>query len=176
MRMVTLGFYSVLAIAATAGAAQAKAGQCRDGKGHFTACTAVTTAPAANIAVAGRKGASCRDGRGHFIACSAGAPTPATAAVATQPGRGSRLLRVLRGSTAGGAQSGPQSGVVATTPTPAPAAISRPARAAVAGRAGVVATGPAPAGATAQCKDGSWSMSRTHSGTCSRHGGVAAWR
>jgi hypothetical protein len=31
----------------------------------------------------------------------------------------------------------------------------------------------APAGATAQCKDGTFSMSAHHSGTCSRHGGVA---
>ena len=30
-------------------------------------------------------------------------------------------------------------------------------------------------GATAQCKDGTWSYSATHSGTCSYHGGVAFW-
>ena len=33
----------------------------------------------------------------------------------------------------------------------------------------------APAGATAQCRDGTYSFSRTHSGTCSWHGGVAVW-
>jgi Protein of unknown function (DUF3761) len=37
-------------------------------------------------------------------------------------------------------------------------------------------SGQAPDGATAQCRDGTWSFSRHHSGTCSRHGGVAAWR
>ena len=31
------------------------------------------------------------------------------------------------------------------------------------------------AGATAQCKDGSFSHSKQHSGSCSRHGGVAKW-
>jgi|GEM_PF-853751 len=31
------------------------------------------------------------------------------------------------------------------------------------------------AGATAQCKDGTFSQSKTHSGACSRHGGVAKW-
>ncbi len=31
------------------------------------------------------------------------------------------------------------------------------------------------AGATAQCKDGSFSHSKTHQGSCSRHGGVAKW-
>jgi hypothetical protein len=33
----------------------------------------------------------------------------------------------------------------------------------------------APAGATAQCKDGTYSFSLHHSGTCSSHGGVAVW-
>ncbi|WP_438394490.1 DUF3761 domain-containing protein [Caballeronia sp. DA-9] len=37
-------------------------------------------------------------------------------------------------------------------------------------------SGAAPDGATAQCRDGTWSFSRHRSGTCSRHGGVAAWR
>ncbi len=32
-----------------------------------------------------------------------------------------------------------------------------------------------PAGATAHCRDGSWSFSQSRSGTCSRHGGVAKW-
>lgn len=34
----------------------------------------------------------------------------------------------------------------------------------------------APAGATARCRDGSWSFSEHRSGTCSHHGGVAEWR
>lgn len=33
----------------------------------------------------------------------------------------------------------------------------------------------APPGATAQCRDGSYSFSLRHSGTCSHHGGVARW-
>ncbi len=32
-----------------------------------------------------------------------------------------------------------------------------------------------PAGATAKCKDGTYSKSVHHSGTCSKHGGVAQW-
>jgi hypothetical protein len=32
-----------------------------------------------------------------------------------------------------------------------------------------------PAGASAQCRDGSYSFSTHHSGTCSHHGGVATW-
>ena len=32
-----------------------------------------------------------------------------------------------------------------------------------------------PAGASARCRDGSYSFSQHHSGTCSHHGGVAEW-
>ncbi|MHB8287461.1 MAG: DUF3761 domain-containing protein [Caulobacteraceae bacterium] len=32
-----------------------------------------------------------------------------------------------------------------------------------------------PAGASAHCRDGSWSFSVHHRGTCSHHGGVAEW-
>ena len=32
-----------------------------------------------------------------------------------------------------------------------------------------------PAGATAQCRDGTYSFSQHRSGTCSRHGGVSSW-
>src|SRR5207249_6383216 len=33
----------------------------------------------------------------------------------------------------------------------------------------------APQGATAQCRDGNYSFSRSRRGTCSHHGGVAKW-
>lgn len=36
-------------------------------------------------------------------------------------------------------------------------------------------SGGAPAGATAQCRDGTYSFSQHRSGTCSAHGGVASW-
>jgi hypothetical protein len=32
-----------------------------------------------------------------------------------------------------------------------------------------------PKGATAHCRDGTYSFSENHRGTCSHHGGVAAW-
>src|SRR6185437_5218399 len=32
-----------------------------------------------------------------------------------------------------------------------------------------------PAAATARCRDGSYSFSEHHSGTCSHHGGVSTW-
>lgn len=36
-------------------------------------------------------------------------------------------------------------------------------------------SGKVPLGATARCRDGSYSFSQHHRGTCSRHGGVSAW-
>lgn len=36
-------------------------------------------------------------------------------------------------------------------------------------------SGRMPAGASAHCRDGSWSFSEHHQGTCSHHGGVAEW-
>jgi hypothetical protein len=36
-------------------------------------------------------------------------------------------------------------------------------------------SGAVPLGASAQCRDGSYSFSLHHSGTCSHHGGVARW-
>jgi hypothetical protein len=47
-------------------------------------------------------------------------------------------------------------------------------RGACSSHGGVQADTP-PAGATAKCKDGTYSMSKTHSGACSTHGGVASW-
>jgi len=35
---------------------------------------------------------------------------------------------------------------------------------------------PPPPGATAQCRDGTYSFSQHRSGTCSGHGGVQSWR
>jgi hypothetical protein len=41
------------------------------------------------------------------------------------------------------------------------------------GAAGII--GGPPAGATAQCRDGKYSFSTHHTGTCSGHGGVSQW-
>ncbi len=60
-----------------------------------------------------------------------------------------------------------------TTPAAPPAAITPAAHAAPA--PAPTPSAAAPAGATAKCKDGTYSMSKTHSGACSRHGGVANW-
>jgi hypothetical protein len=68
--------------------------------------------------------------------------------------------------------------VKATTAAAAP--MATPAKAATAAPTAAASTvamksGATPAGATGQCKDGSYTMSKTHSGACSKHGGVAKW-
>ncbi len=67
------------------------------------------------------------------------------------------------------------------TSAPRTPATRRPARGQTyINRAGVRVQSPtysrtAPAGATARCRDGSYSFSRSRRGTCSHHGGVAQW-
>jgi hypothetical protein len=61
------------------------------------------------------------------------------------------------------------------TGTPAPEKPAAKAPAAKSSAPAATARGSDAAGATAKCKDGSYSHSTHHSGTCSRHGGVAQW-
>jgi len=55
-------------------------------------------------------------------------------------------------------------------PKPAPAPAARPVA-----RTTTAANDHNPAGATAQCKDGTYSHATSHRGACSHHGGVAKW-
>jgi hypothetical protein len=59
-------------------------------------------------------------------------------------------------------------------PLPIPEQQSAPVPAQVKGTKSTPASAVEP-GATARCQDGSFSHSRQHSGSCSRHGGVAQW-
>jgi hypothetical protein len=69
-------------------------------------------------------------------------------------------------------------GIAAAAPAPAPAPtttrtlppMSAPRSAPTPSRMGQV-----PAGASAQCRDGTYSYSKNRRGTCSHHGGVATW-
>ena len=78
-----------------------------------------------------------------------------TTSTATGKGACSKHGGVKKGDAAAAAP--------AAAPAPAAKAAAAPAPAAPAG---------APAGATAKCKDGSYSQAKTHKGACSKHGGV----
>jgi hypothetical protein len=92
----------------------------------------------------------------------------------------------------GGVQKATKAGAAAAAPAaaPAPATVAPPASAAPAASPATAASKPAaasksssaatsgntdPTGATAKCKDGTYSKSQHQSGTCSNHGGVAEW-
>jgi hypothetical protein len=62
-------------------------------------------------------------------------------------------------------------------PSPAAAPAAPAAKSAPAMKSAPTATAgnTDPTGATAKCKDGTYSKSQHHSGTCSSHGGVAEW-
>jgi len=72
--------------------------------------------------------------------------------------------------------------VHADAPSPAPSESQLVEHASYINKDGVRVHSPAhtkdgeqPAGASAQCRDGSYSFSRHHQGTCSHHGGVSRW-
>lgn len=95
----------------------------------------------------------------------------------------------------GGVQKAPKASKTAAAPAPAttetasPAATPAPStaaakaapaaaspastKAAPAGKAAATTGNTDPTGATAKCKDGTYSKSKTHRGSCSHHGGVA---
>ena len=81
----------------------------------------------------------------------------------------------------GGVQKSSTSAPAAAAATPtAPATPAAPAAAAPAAKSSksaptATAGNTDPTGATAKCKDGTYSKSQHHSGTCSSHGGVAQW-
>ena len=147
-------FRLILAVACTlalgATPALAKSGACKDDKGKFIKCAAA--APAAAPAEKPKSG-PCKDDKGKFIKCGA---TPADARVTTAP-------PAVKPTPA-----------AAPAPTVAPAAAT-PAKPASKAAATVKASNTDPAGATGKCKDGTYTHSKSHSGACSHHGGVANW-
>jgi hypothetical protein len=78
----------------------------------------------------------------------------------------------LKGGAATPAKAAAPAPMAAPTKMAAPAKTAAPATAM---KAAASTGGAAPAGATGQCKDGSYTMSKSHSGACSSHGGVAKW-
>jgi Protein of unknown function (DUF3761) len=152
------------------------------GHGGVQKATKSSTAPAAPAAAPATPAAAPASGAGST--CKDGTSS-------TSSGKGAC-------SGHGGVQKASSKPAAAVTPAPAAAPAAKtatPAAAPVAKTAAPAAAAPAaaktstatksaptttasntdPTGATAKCKDGTYSKSQHHSGTCSSHGGVDSW-
>jgi hypothetical protein len=145
-------------------------------KALFTACAALFVLGIGNPAHA--QAQRCRDAQGHFAKCPAPAPKPAPAptrapaAQATAANNNAARCRDAQGHFA-------KCGTVAA-PAPQPRATAAPQPRMTTAARPSTATGQnthpgGPNGATAKCRDNTYSSSAHRSGTCSRHGGVAQW-
>jgi len=79
---------------------------------------------------------------------------------------------VQKASKSAAAAAAPASTETAS-PAAAPAPSAAASKAAPAGKAAATTGNTDPTGATAKCKDGTYSKSKQHKGSCSHHGGVA---
>jgi hypothetical protein len=127
--------------------------------------------PAAKVATTTTKSVTrnydcSKPGNANKAQCK-GSTTVATSTTKTipspaKPGMLQRMKNAMSGSS---------------TPAPKPAAAPKvtpavPVRPATTAKA---TENSNPAGAIAQCKDGTYSHAKTHTGACSRHGGVGKW-
>lgn len=130
-------------------------------------------------AAAARNYDCTKSGNANKAVCkSAAAPAPTVAKAATTTV--TKTARNYDCTKAGNANKTVCKGMATTTvsrptpgvPPPRPAPAAPVTRGPVSGQN----TNPGgPSGATAKCRDGSYSHSAHRSGTCARHGGVAQW-
>lgn len=130
---------------------------------------AVKPAPSARIYDCSKAGnankAACK---GQVATAPASKPAPAPASrPAAAP-----IARNYDCSKAGNANKTACKGAAAAAPAP----VARPAAIPAAPKAlGAATNAKGPQGATAKCRDNSYSNTKTHAGACSHHGGVAQW-
>ena len=171
-----LGIVAALAIGlsfAAAGGTLAKAAVCKDAAGKIIKCPAKTPAtatapaktatkttatkttakPAKVASAAPTKPIQCRDAKGQITKCppAAAKPAPKTAAMAPAA-KAAPAAKTVKTARAPRGTSTKTASIIPTIKTPG-----------------------APAGATAKCKDGSFSMAKSHAGSCAGHQGVANW-
>ena len=113
------------------------------------------------------------------LAADSGAPTTCKdGTTSTATGRGAcsghgGVQKATKGKPASDAPAAAAAPPAATAPAPTTPGAAKSSASKSAPTA--AASNTDPTGATAKCKDGTYSKSQHHSGTCSRHGGVAEW-
>lgn len=85
-----------------------------------------------------------------------------------QTSRKGNATRLQNGNTATNSTKGADSSTSSVTS-------NRTSRGSSSRYQGPIRSSTVPAGATARCRDGTYSFSRNRRGTCSHHGGVAEW-
>lgn len=117
---------------------------------------------AASFAVetAGAAPTTCKDG---------------TTSIATGRGACSGHGGVQKASAGSSASASSSSAHAATPPASSVPASGSAMKAAAPTTQSTTTGDTAPTGATAKCKDGTYSKSKQHSGACSKHGGVDQW-
>jgi hypothetical protein len=153
--------------------------QCKDGS-YSTAKTstgACSRHGGVDHPMGGGAASSAAPAAGATASAPAGGAAPASATFQCKDGTYS-TAKTSQGACS--RHGGVDHSLTATAGAPAPAAAATPAVAAggsaASGKAPTVARpGDAPANATAKCRDGTYSASQQHSGSCSHHGGVAEW-
>lgn len=112
------------------------------------------------------------------VTCKDGSTSTATGRGACSKHGGVQKAKKAKADAAAAAPAAPAAApkaAAASAPAAAPAAAKPSAMAKSAAAPTATASASDPAGASAKCKDGTYSHSKHHSGTCSKHGGVAEW-
>lgn len=108
--------------------------------------------------------------------CKDGTTSTATGRGACS-GHGGVQKAAATASSSSSAPAAPAATPPAASPPPAASAPTSPAttKPAASSSAKPASGNTDPTGATAKCKDGTYSKSKSHSGACSHHGGVDQW-
>ncbi|HET9706767.1 MAG TPA: DUF3761 domain-containing protein [Gemmatimonadales bacterium] len=149
--------------------------QCKDGS-YSTAKTstgACSRHGGVDHPMGGGGASSAAPAAGATASAPAGGAAPANATFQCKDG----TYSTAKTSQGACSRHGGVDHALTAAPAAAPAAPAAAAGgAAASGKAPTVARpGDAPANATAKCRDGTYSASQQHSGSCSHHGGVAEW-
>lgn len=156
--MIAAAFLAASSVAFVAPAAARNYDCSKPGNASKAICKSGAKAPAQSAAKSAPAKVSATSRTSSPSASSTG-NAPARNYDCSKPGNKSKAVCKVAAT--------PARSAAAAKPAPAPAARPAPKTAATDDRN--------PAGATALCKDGTYSHSKVHSGSCSRHGGVSKW-